>query len=82
LPSNSRSSRRARILDDLHRIVTAASELLGGSVTYQQSLHDYFSDLLTAHQGDASAIWSIDNVHLDYLPTRGHADSPAGDTRT
>jgi hypothetical protein len=68
LPESARA--RARILDDLHRIVTAASELLSGSVTYQQSLHDYFSDLLTAHRGDARAIWSIDNVHLDYLPTK------------
>jgi hypothetical protein len=59
---------RARIHDDLDRIIAAAGDLLRGSVTYQQSLRDYFSDLLTAHQGNASAIWSIDNVHLDYLP--------------
>jgi hypothetical protein len=41
-------------------------------VTYDQALADYFAALLAAHDGDASAIWSIDGVHLDYLPTAGH----------
>lgn len=32
--------------------------------------------LLRAHRGDASAIWSIDNVHADYLgPSRGGSES-------
>ena len=33
----------------------------------QQALADYFRALLAAHDGDASAIWSIDGVHLDHL---------------
>jgi hypothetical protein len=47
--------------------LTAAAELLNRSLTYEQCLRDYYSALLTAHAGDASAIWSIDNVHLGYL---------------
>jgi hypothetical protein len=62
----------ARIRDDLDRIIAAARGLLVGSITYEQSLREYFPALLAAHGGQASAIWSIDAVHLDYL-------SPAGD---
>lgn len=57
----------ARVHEDLDRIVAAAGELLDASLTYEQSLHDYFTSLLAAHGGDASAIWSIDGVHLDYI---------------
>ena len=58
----------ARVRDDLDRIIGAARELLAGSLTYEQSLRDYFPALVAAHGGDASAIWSIDAVHLEYLP--------------
>ncbi len=57
----------ARVHDDLERIVAAAQELLDRSLTYEQSLRDYFKALLAAHGGDASAIWSIDGVHLGYI---------------
>ncbi len=58
----------ARVRDDLDRIVVAARELLDGSLTYEQSLRDYFPALVAAHGEDANAIWSIDGVHLEYLP--------------
>ncbi|MGH4027012.1 MAG: glycosyltransferase family 9 protein [Pseudonocardiaceae bacterium] len=61
------SMSRARIQQDLDRIVGAAGELLGGSLSYEQSLQDYFPALLAAHHGDRSAIWSIDGVHLAYI---------------
>ena len=61
---------RARVRDDLDRIVTAAGELLRGALTYEQSLRDYFSELPAALGGDPAAIWSIDGVHRDYLPQR------------
>ena len=61
------SMSRARIRDDLERIVAAAGELLAGSLTYEQALREYFAALLDAHDGDAAAIWSIDGVHLQYL---------------
>jgi hypothetical protein len=57
----------ARIHDDLEAITTAAVELLDGSLTYERALAEYFVSLLAACQGDASRIWSIDGVHLDYL---------------
>jgi hypothetical protein len=60
---------RARIREDLERIVAAAGELLDGSLTYERALGEYFAALLAAHDADASRIWSIDGVHVDYLPT-------------
>jgi hypothetical protein len=67
------SMSRDRIRSDLDAIGVAAGELLDGSLTYEQALRDYFTALLAAHHGDPSAIWSIDGVHLDYLPP-----TPAG----
>ena len=61
------SMSRARIRDDLERIVVAAGELLAGSLTYEQALRDYFAALLAAHGGDGAAIWSIDGVHIKFL---------------
>ena len=58
---------RARLREDLDRIIAAADELLRGSLRYEQSMRDYFAALLAAHGGERSAIWSIDNVHVDYL---------------
>jgi hypothetical protein len=57
----------ARVRDDLDRIVAAARELLDRSLTYERALCDYFTALLAAHGGEASAIWSIDGVHLGYI---------------
>jgi len=61
------SMSRARIREDLPRLVTAAGELIDGSLTYDHALRDYFAALLAAHSGDDSAIWSIDGVHRDYI---------------
>jgi hypothetical protein len=52
-----------RIAHDLDRIVAAATELLDGTLTYEQALSDYFADLKAA----TSDIWSIDGVHLGYM---------------
>jgi hypothetical protein len=61
------SMTRARIEDDLDAIVSAAAELLDGTLSYDQALADYFRALLAAHDGNAGASWSIDGVHLDHL---------------
>jgi hypothetical protein len=61
---------RARIDEDLDAIVAAAAELIVGGVGYEQALSDYFAALLRAHRGDATAIWSIDNVHVPYVFAR------------
>jgi hypothetical protein len=65
------SMSRDRIRRDLDAIVAAATELIGGTLTYDQSLRDYFTALLAAHDGDAGATWSIDGVHLEHLPAAG-----------
>ena len=46
----------------LQRIVDAAGELLGGVLTYERALDEYFA-ALEAEIG-ADAIWSLDSVHL------------------
>jgi hypothetical protein len=61
---------RARILDDLDAIAAAAVELVEDRVTYERALSDYFADLLRAHRGDPSPIWSIDDVHAEYIRAR------------
>lgn len=61
------SMTRDRIERDLPRIVAAAAELLTGTLSYEQSLRDYFPALVAAHRGDASQIWSIDGIHFRYL---------------
>ena len=61
------SMTRARVREDLDRIVSAARELLTGSLSYEQALREYFPALRAAHHGDATAIWSIDSVHLAHL---------------
>jgi hypothetical protein len=64
------SMTRARIDEDLPRIVTAAQELIGGAVPYERCLSEYVADLVAAHGGDASALWSFDGVHFDALRAR------------
>ncbi|RJK97510.1 hypothetical protein [Vallicoccus soli] len=61
---------RERVQADLHRVVAAADELLRGAVPYERCLDDYVRDLVAAHGGDASALWSFDDVHREHLPGR------------
>ena len=65
------SMTRARIHEDLDRVIAAAHALIHGTLPYARSLDDYVADLLDAHNGDASPLWSFDDVHLDHLPERG-----------
>ncbi|HWT25259.1 MAG TPA: hypothetical protein VN213_17275 [Solirubrobacteraceae bacterium] len=62
------SMMRARVQDDLDRIVATAHELIDGTVSYERCLDDHFADLLDAHDDDPSALWSFDDVHLDHFP--------------
>lgn len=57
---------RARIREDLDRLVAAAQPLVAGTLPYERALSEYFSGLRDVHRGDTSAIWSIESVHLDY----------------
>jgi hypothetical protein len=56
-----------RIREDLDRIVAAAVELSSGALDYERALREYFRDLVAARGADASGIWSIDNVHIEYV---------------
>jgi hypothetical protein len=56
-----------RIREDLDRIVAAAVELIAGTLEYERALREFYRDLVAARGGDASGIWSIDDVHLDYV---------------
>jgi hypothetical protein len=61
------SMTRARVREDLDRLVAGARELLAGDLPYERALHEYFRDLRAAHAGDTSVIWSIDNVRAAHL---------------
>jgi hypothetical protein len=52
-----------RIAQDLDLIVAATTELLDGTLTYEQALSDYFAELKAA----TSDIWSIDGVHTRFV---------------
>ena len=58
---------RARVQEDLPRLVAAAHELVTGSLSYERALSEYFAELKDVHGGDTSAIWSIDSVHLEHI---------------
>jgi hypothetical protein len=59
------SMREARIREDLPRIITAAQELITGSLDYERAVREYFADLTRIC--DPAAIWSLDGVHLAYV---------------
>lgn len=61
------SMSRARIADDLPELLEAARLLVEGRLTYEDSLRGYFARLLAAYQGDASRIFSFDDVHRAYI---------------
>jgi hypothetical protein len=58
------SMTRARVREDLDRLVAGARELLAGQLTHERALAEYFRDLRAAV--GAEAIWSIDGVHAAY----------------
>lgn len=58
------SMTRARVREDLDRLVAGAHELLAGELTHEAALRDYYRDLRAAIGGEA--IWSIDGVHAAY----------------
>jgi hypothetical protein len=60
------SMTNARIKEDLHRIVAAAEDLIGGHLGYEAALSEHFDNLMHFFKGDSARIWSIDNVHTDY----------------
>lgn len=61
------SMTRARVVEDLDRLVAGARELVTGALPYERALREHVAALVEVHGGDASALWSIDSVHLDHL---------------
>jgi hypothetical protein len=54
---------RARIDEDLPELLEAARLLVERRLTYEDSLRGYFARLLAAYHGDASRIFSFDDIH-------------------
>jgi hypothetical protein len=61
------SMSRARIEADLLKLLEGARLLVEGRLDYDDALRAYFRRLLAAYHGDASRIFSFDNVHLAYI---------------
>jgi hypothetical protein len=61
------SMTHARVKEDIDRIVAAAAQLVRGRLTYEAALSEHFDNLMRFFKHDRARIWSIDNVHADYV---------------
>jgi hypothetical protein len=57
----------ARIREDLPELLDAAERLTAGRVRYEDALAAYFPRLLRAYGGDATKVFSLDQVHARHL---------------
>jgi hypothetical protein len=58
---------RGRILADLDELLQATEWLAEGRLGYREALRSYYERFLRLHRGDGSAIYSIDNVHAEFV---------------
>jgi hypothetical protein len=58
---------RGRILADLDELLRAAELLVEGRLGYREALRGYFERFVRLHGGDKSAIYTIDNVHSEFV---------------
>jgi hypothetical protein len=58
---------RERILADLEELLQATEWLAEGRLEYREALRSYLERFLKLHGGDRSAIFSIDNVHSEFV---------------
>lgn len=58
---------RGRILADLDELLQAAEMLVEGRLAYRDALQGYFERFLDLHGGDASALFTIDGVHEEFV---------------
>ena len=56
-----------RILADLDELLHATEWLAEGRLGYRQALQSYFERFVSLHNGDASGIFTIDNVHEEFV---------------
>jgi hypothetical protein len=61
------SMTRARVEEDLPRLVAGARELLEGRLSYDDAVRRHFEALLVAYRGDRSRIFSFDSIHAHYI---------------
>jgi ADP-heptose:LPS heptosyltransferase len=57
-----------RVTADLDEIVEHASRLIAREITHDEALRTHVRGMLHLRGGDASALWSLDDVHRDFLP--------------
>jgi len=58
---------RERILADLDELLRATELLVEGGLGYREALRSYFERFLRLHGGDRSMIFTIDNVHSEFV---------------
>lgn len=56
-----------RILSDLNELLAAAEQLVEGRSDYRSDLEIHFEKLLRFHGGDRDRIFTIDNLHSEFL---------------
>jgi len=61
------SMSRARIVEDLPELLTAARMLIEGRLSYEDALASHFRRLLVFRKGDRSRIGSFDGIHSRYV---------------
>jgi hypothetical protein len=58
---------RERILADLDELLWATESLAEGHLGYREALRRYFERYLRLHGGDRSTIYTIDNIHSEFV---------------
>ena len=58
---------RERILQDLDELLQATEWLVEGRLGYREALQGHFERFLRLHGGDKSTIFSIDDVHSEFV---------------
>jgi hypothetical protein len=58
---------RERILQDLDELLQATEWLVEGRLGYREALQGYFERFLRFNGGDRSTIFSVDDVHSEFV---------------
>ena len=58
---------RERILQDLDELLQATERLVEGRLEYREALRSYYERFLRLNGGDKSTIFSIDDVHSEFV---------------
>ena len=58
---------RERLLQDLDELLQATEWLVEGRLVYREALRSYLERFLGLHGGDRSTIYTIDNVHSEFV---------------